>query len=354
MISCHSPVVTHVAESERQAQFYCKEGREALRGKDLVQAEIAFKQALMQKADYPAALLGLARIDILQGRLHLAEEKLKTCIALDSLQFPAWLLLGKIHLQREEFNNAVRVLTKAQKMQFPPQYEPLRPHLCLLRAKALYGIADYESAEICFKEALSRFPNDSTLYSLSKTNMELKRIVSGKPKILRQIALKKQVTRADLAILFEQLLPVKNSCSKKVPNITDWPQDSLQARAFRRAVQCSWLPVLPDSTVRPADTVQRVELAIFASHIMLLSGAGKFQTTQEIKDVEHYKPFYEDVLRTSVYGIIKTDNEGHFLPERLLSGEEALLAVNRLSCILERAGLPFYFKRPNGEHCEGY
>ncbi len=354
MTGCHTTMITRSHTPKYQAEVYLREGQEALRNKDLVQAEIAFKQALGQETDYAPALLGLARIDFLQNKLHLAEQKLKACVRVDSLQIPAWLLLGKLYLQLEDFETAVTILTEVQNKRFPPEFTNLRPHLCVLRAKALYGLAEYESADICFKKALSYFPNDRALQRKMRTNSELKRIVSGKENILRRIALKKQITRADLAVLFTQLISVRDSCPNCTQHITDWPKNSIQSEAMQYAVCCGWLPVLPDSTVRPEDTVQRVELAIFASQIMTRYGIGKFQTQQTIQDVQLYKPYYEAVLRSSVYGIIPADNNGYFYPERLLSGEEALLCVNHLSCVLERAGLPFYFERPKGEHCEGY
>jgi hypothetical protein len=218
----------------------------------------------------------------------------------------------------------------------------------------LYGITEYERAESCFKEALSYFPNDSALQKQKRTNAELKRILRGKKHILRKIARKKQITRADLAVLFAQMLTAKDSCRERGEHITDWPKDSILNEAMKRAVRCGWLPVLPDGTVHPDDTVQRVELAVFASRIMIRHGLGKFQSKRILKDVEPYKPYYEAVLRTCVYGIMQMDKEGRFYPKRLLCGEEALLAVNRLTCVLERAGLPFYFERPKGEQCEGY
>ena len=336
----------------QSAEYYYLAGQKALHANELVQAEIAFKQALRQQSHFASAFFGLARVDYLRGKLHRAEGELVNCIQTDKNQISAYFLLSKIYLDREDFKSANTILIQAEK--YLPQNIPsqLQRSFSALKAEALAGTGNFKEANGYYQKAAEASPADSSIRKRLKKNVQLLQVTQGQPEILRQIARKKQITRGDLAFLFQYMLPLTDSIKKPVSGIKDLPMDPNLRMALLRSLRLSWLPVLPDGTVRPDDLLQRAELAIFLSRILKQRELAKFETAQTIEDVEDYLPYYEDVLRMSVFGIMPLDKNNFFLPDEPVSGEEALLAVDRLSRVLKRAGLPFYFKRQKSERTE--
>ncbi len=316
-------------------EHYVREGRSCLRNHELTLAEIAFKQALKQKPDLTSALMGLAQAAYYRGQWHVAEQNLQRCLSKDSVYIPAYVLLGKIYIQQERFLDADELLTRAQTLMNSSSFPQFQPHICFLQARALAGLGAYEQADSCFTLAKPRFASDSTFQKEWRKNRELFHWLKGKPDFVKEIAAKKQITRTDLALLFSAYLDSINTVKIAAGPIEDLPVNPVRNRALLTAVRAGWLPVLPDDTVRPNDSVQRAELAIFLSHILSQNGLAAFSDTEALRDVPPQKPYYRDIERVLVFRILSVDENNRFYPNRSVTGREGVRAVFRLHHILK-------------------
>ena len=119
-ISVTSLKVTGEAKKAYEAGL--KEARKQKWG----EARVHFEAALQKQAAFPAALHALARLDVLEGKLPSAAERLEEAVKIDASFEPAQFLLAYVYNQMGQHQQAFDAATKTIQLRpsfWPPHYE---------------------------------------------------------------------------------------------------------------------------------------------------------------------------------------------------------------------------------------
>jgi len=219
----------------------------------------------------------------------------------------------------------------------------------------------FEMAQKTYQSVL-RIDNSDTraARALDELN-EFIKAVSGQSQVLKKIALQKEVTRADIAVLFVTELPLnkifrkaptKNAIkfnapgqpvmgAQKAPLVSDLAvadvQDDHWAKSYiTQALEKGIMQKFPDGTFKPDQKVNRAELAMLIQNFLVKAyddpsiETKYFGGTSPFADVLNTSPVFNAIMVVSTRGIMPGMDDGTFKPLSTVSGSEALNIIRTL------------------------
>jgi hypothetical protein len=220
----------------------------------------------------------------------------------------------------------------------------------------------YIDAQTSFQQVLEIDNTDTRASKAIKDLAEYQAAVAGQSPELRKIAAQKEITRADVAVMFVTELPIekifRKSPSQQKINFaapgqsimgqrkTDTGQpawaatdvsDDFWAKSFvDKALQLGVIEKYPDDTFKPNEKVNRAEFARLIEHFLVKAWDDDKMETQyfgsvsPFADVLNTSPIFNSIMTVSTRGIMPGFEDGTFQPLKVVSGAEALNIIRNL------------------------
>lgn len=205
-----------------------------------------------------------------------------------------------------------------------------------LHGDALRQMGNFEDAIEAYREALALRADDLTLTQLiNETRRELRR--ESLPAQFSDIENAERVSREDLAALLyvrlRSFLETDEAAQARV--IATDIADSWAREFIRAIVATEIMSVYPNHTFQPKAFVRKADLAgalIAAWDALAPANDGSPPMTNDvIRDLSPENLRYRPAAVAVSLGLLTTDSEGRFEPQRFVTGLEAIAAVEALA-----------------------
>ena len=327
---------------DNSAWFY-KEGLRFLQEHELVQAELSFNHALDFNKNFAPAYEGLARVYFERGHYSKAENLAKKSHQLNKNWLPARIIKARIYLAEGDYDLSRDELLLALKDAGSMKLPVIKSTLHQLLAKNYLLQRNFTRAGEHLKTSLQyNADNDKAQQTLREIEDDLAVLLGRQDEIL-DIAAKPMISRADLAVIifFEfqglEMFNDKGPERSSNPIASDVRPDYKSFKAVQFCLQNKLLPLLPDSTFRPNDKVDRAEMAIFLQNMLTVFDPGSDYQSSSMsskkiffKDASEMELYYSAVHKAVSFGLMSADAAGFFMPRRLVNGLEAVKTISRL------------------------
>ncbi len=327
---------------DEAARFY-KEGLGYLHENELVQAELSFNHALEIQKDYAPAYEGLSRVYFQHGQFGKAKDLAVKSLKLNKNWLPARIIKARIYLAEGDYDLSRDELLLALKQTGSLKLPSLKSTIHQLLARNYLLQRNFTEAEKQLKAALAlKANNKEALTALHEIEEDLA-CLRGKQEGILELAAKLIITRADFAEnLFYELkdqnnFQTVNLENDKLPIAHDVRQGRQAYKAVHFCLKNKLLPLLPDSTFRPDDKVDRAEAAIFLKNILSLVRSdsvyqnGPFSAKKPFyKDVAEMDVYYRDVQTVTYFNLMPASIDGYFRPQEFISGLQGVKIINKL------------------------
>ncbi|NOX88464.1 MAG: tetratricopeptide repeat protein [Calditrichaeota bacterium] len=327
---------------------YFLKGKQLLEQKELVQAEIYFNKALQDNPGFVPALNGIARIYLQRGQSDLADFYLQKALKIDPESLPLKITEAKLLIFRGEYEPAFENLLSLKKRIEVKKSKSLANSIRFNLAVAAFRLNKFETAKKEISALLALNPQNEKAKELLAKIEKKKKILKNLPASVREIGLKNVITRLDLAVLIDALIPgdfirrpLPQSILAFYPDISvDSLNDLNKNEAGYAAVRYVLLNRLmwsyPDRMFRPNDPVTRGEFALVLERLFIvhngkapiLKSAASNQTSV-FEDVPRYHPAYRAAVFVKRMHLLTIRGKIFDLKKRI-SGEAALKALLRL------------------------
>ena len=347
-------------------EYHYNQGKKYLEKDDLTNALREFNEAKSLKADFAPAYEGIALVNILQKNFTAAEENIDKALSEDGDWIPAVVAMGRLYSAKGQYEDAIDEFDDAlddidgAKSKFDKKE---------VRMDALYhkGVAfkewgKYIDAQTTFQSILEIDNTNIKASAAIKELAEYQAAVAGQSPELKKIAKQKEITRADVAVLFVTELPLekifrqsarKNAISFSAPDggimgkreeekpesqgvASDVP-DNHWARSFiEEALQKGIIEKYPDGSYRPEEKVNRAEFARLIEHFLVKAWDDKgletqyFGSVSPFADVLNTSPIFNSIMVVSTRGIMPGYEDGTFGPLNAVSGAESLNIIRNM------------------------
>lgn len=277
---------------------------DAARNGDTDAAIRAYRTAIGASPDSAFLYRELARLELANGELAAAAQHATRASDLDSSDGAALVLLGDVMVQRENVPAAMDAYGRAQAIEFDEAVEAKR---VALRAR------------------------------LDRASM---------PEQYQAIDAAPQVTRADLAALIGvRLAPlVQAAPAVDVGLLTD-VRTNWASRWIAPVARAGIVEALPNHTFQPRGVVRRVDLAQSMARLLSLVAASRPQQAQawanargRFSDLGTGHLAYGAASTVVAAGVMRTSDDGAFQPTRVVTGAEAIAAVERVRVLGDLPG----------------
>ncbi len=365
MSACSGPKERAAESVLDTPEYHYAQGKKYLEKEDLTNALREFNEAKSLKANFAPAYEGIAIVEIEQKNYAQADENIDKSLSEDGDWVPAMVARGRWHSAQGQYEDAVDEFDDAlddiedSKSSFDKKE---------VRMDALYhkGVAykdwgQYIPAQTTFQQILE-IDNTNVKASVAiKELAEYQAAVAGQSDVLKKIAKQKEVTRADVAVLFVTELPLDKIFrkSKRLESVqyrapdsgvmgkkeeekgpesvaTDVP-DNHWARSFvEEALKTGIIEKYPDGSFQPDKKVNRAEFAKLIEHFMVKAYDDPgletqfFGSTSTFADVLNTSPIFNSVMLVSSRGIMPGFDDGTFRPLDAVSGAESLNIIRNL------------------------
>ena len=357
---------------ERQAEsvldtpeYHYAQGKKYLEKDDLTNALREFNEAKSLKANFAPAYEGIAIVQIEQKNFDQADENISTSLSEDGDWVPAVVAQGRWYSAQAKYEDAVD--------EFDDALDDIDDSKSIFDKKAVRMDALYHKG-VAYKEWGQYIPAQTTfqqILEIDNTNVkaslaikelaEYQAAVAGQSDVLKKIAKQKEVTRADVTVMFVTELPLEKIFRKskrldavkyqapdggvmgkkeeeKGPEAiaTDVP-DTHWARSFiGEALETGIIEKYPDGSFQPDKKVNRAEFAKLIEHFMVKAYDDQGLETQffgnvsTFADVLNTSPIFNSVMLVSSRGIMPGFDDGTFRPLDAVSGAESLNIIRNL------------------------
>jgi tetratricopeptide (TPR) repeat protein len=366
LVGCGGPKERGAESVLDTPEYHYTQGKKYLEKNDLGNARREFNEAKSLKANFAPAYEGMAVVDIEEKNYASAEENISKSLSEDGDWVPAIVARGRLLSAQAEYEDAIGEFDDAlddiddSKSKFDKKN---------VRMDALYykGVAykdwgQYINAQTTFQQILEI---DNTNTKASAAIVELaayQAAVAGQSPELQKIAKQKEITRADVAVLFVTELPLdkifrqskrQDAVGFKAPDggvmgkkdtqpagpealATDVP-DNYWARSFiDEALKTGIIQKYPDGSFQPDKKVNRAEFALLIQHFLVKAYDDQgleteyFGTKSTFADVLNTSPIFNAVMLVSSRGIMPGFEDGTFAPLNAVSGTEALNIIRNM------------------------
>ncbi len=365
LASCSGPKERKAASTLDTPEYHYTQGQKFLKNGDLANAEREFKLAKSLKDKFAPAFEGLAVVALERNQLKKAEKLIDQALSRDDDWTPAQVAQGRLLMLREKYDDAVD--------EFQDAIDDVDDSGTVKDKKAVkmdawYWMGEtykrwgkYNKAQNAFQNILKLDNTDTRAGLAIKELAEYFAAVAGQSPELQKIARQKEVTRADIAVLFVTELPL-DKIFRKSPNrqavkfsapgqnvmgkpqvqnasdlgIKDVP-DSHWAKSFiKKAVESGIMQLYPDGTFKPDAKVNRAELAMLIQNFMVKAyddpsiETKHFGDASPFADVLNTSPIFNAVMVVSTRGVMPGKDDGTFQPLGPVSGAESLNIIRNL------------------------
>ena len=347
-------------------EYHYTQGKRFLDKDDLSNAMREFNEAKSLKANFAPAYEGIAVVNILEKNFQEAEKNIDKALSEDGDWVPAVIARGRLYSAQEKYEDAVDEFEDAlddiddSESKFDKKAVRMDGFYHMGSAYREWG--KYIEAQTTFQKILEIDNTNVKASAAIKQLAEYQAAVAGQSPVLQKIAKQKEVTRADVAVLFVTELPLEKIFRKsprqqaiqfKAPeggvmgkksetgtDVQKLPPDVPEnhwARSFiDEALQTGIIEVFPDETFRPEEKVNRAEFSKLIEHFLVKAWDDPkietefFGSTSPFADVLNTAPVFNAVMVVSSRGIIPGFEDGTFGPLKAVSGAESLNIIRRL------------------------
>ncbi len=288
-----------------------KEGRRQAAGYYLERG-----QALIQAGKRPQAVAAL-------GKALRNDPKL----------YPAWLELGHIQQDKGQILQALKSYEKALEI------KPDLPLVWNEAGKLHLQSAAYDRARHAFQHSLVLQPDQPEVQALlTEAQSNFYRLMDL-PQEYLQISSNQILTRGELAALLAvnlRSLPHSAKTSGEAPLIIPDIAGHWAEQLISYTVKRSWMQPYPNHNFLPSQVVSRGELAAILDDILgeqpFRKGIKPLSRPIIFTDISPENQYYQAIMRVSSLGLFAPyqKHEGTFLPDKAVSGVEALEIVDLL------------------------
>lgn len=366
LTACGGPKERDAMSRLDTPEYHYNQGKRFLEKDDLSNALREFNEAKSLKANFAPAYEGIALVQILEKNFAEAENNIDKSLSEDGDWIPAVVARGRLYSAQGEYEDAIDEFDDAlddidgSKSKFDKKS---------VRMDALYHKGDayrqwekYIDAQTTFQQILEI---DNTNVKASTAIQELaayQAAVAGQSPELKMIAKQKEVTRADVAVLFVTELPLekifrkstrKDAVQFKAPDAgvmgkreeeksetpataEDVPGNHWAKSFIDEALQTGIIEKFPDGTYRPEEKVNRAEFAKLIEHFLVKAWDDRgleteyFGNTSPFSDVLNTSPIFNAIMVVSTRGIMPGHEDGTFKPLAAVSGTDALNIIRNL------------------------
>ncbi len=347
-------------------EYHYTQGKKYLDKDDLVNALREFNEAKSLKANFAPAYEGIAVVQIEQKNYAEAEKNIDKSLSEDGDWVPAVVARGRLYSAKGEYEDAVDEFDDALD---DIEDSPSKFNKKAVRMDALYqkGTAfkdwgKYINAQTTYQQILEIDNTNTKASKAIKDLAEYQAAVAGQSPELRKIAKQKEVTRADVAVLFVTELPLEKIFrkSKRLDAIgfkspeggimgkkeekktgpeelaSDVPNNHWARSFIDQSLQTGIIEKYPDGSFQPDKKVNRAEYAKLIEHFMIKAYDDQgletqfFGSTSTFADVLNTSPIFNSVMLVSSRGIMPGFEDGTFKPLGPVSGAEALNIIRNL------------------------
>jgi tetratricopeptide (TPR) repeat protein len=364
--SCAGPKERKAESILDTPEYHYNEGVKFLKADDINNAAREFNLAKSLKADFAPAYEGLGLVSLEQGDLETAEKLIKESLNKDGDWIPAQVAKGRLYIAREEYEDAIDEFEDAvEDVDDSKSVKDKRG----VKKDAYYwmGVAykqwgKYIEAQTAFQQILEIDNTDTRASKAIKELAEYQAAVAGQSPELRKIAAQKEITRADVAVLFVTELPIekifrKSPSQQKISYAApgqsimgqrqtesgqpEWAatdvSDDFWAKTFvDKALKMGIIDKYPDDTFKPNEKVNRAEFARLIEHFLVKAWDDSeletqyFGSVSPFADVLNTSPIFNSIMVVSTRGIMPGFEDGTFKPLKVVSGAEALNIIRNL------------------------
>jgi tetratricopeptide (TPR) repeat protein len=366
LVACGGPKERQAESVLDTPEYHYNQGKKYLERNDLTNALREFNEAKSLKADFAPAYEGIALVNIEQKDFESAKNNIDKSLSEDGNWVPAVVARGRLYAAKEQYEDAVDEFNDAlddidgSKSKFDKK--EVRMDALYHKGNAYRGWEKYIDAQTTFQSILD-IDNTNVKASLAiKELAEYQAAVAGQSPELKKIAKQKEISRADVAVLFVTELPLdkifrtaprKNAISFSAPDggvmgkkeeetpaspviATDVP-DTHWARSFiEEALQKGIIEKYPDGSYRPEEKVNRAEFARLIEHFLVKAWDDKgletqyFGSVSPFADVLNTSPIFNSIMTVSTRGIMPGYEDGTFGPLNAVTGAESLNIIRNM------------------------
>ncbi len=288
------------------------------------------KQGRQQAGHY---YLERGRALIQAGKRPQAVAALERALKNDPKLYPAWLELGRIQQDKGQISQALKSYEKALEI------KPDLPLVWNEAGRLHLQSAAYDRARLAFQHSLVLQPDQPEVQALLKeAQSNFYRLMDLPPEYL-QISSQQNLSRGELAALLAvnlRSLPRLAGASSEAPLIIPDIAGHWTEQLISYSVKRGWMQPYPNHNFLPSQVVTRGELAAILDGILteqpLRKGMKPLDRPIIFTDISPENQYYQAIMRVSSLGLFAPYQkyEGTFLPERAVSGVEALEILDRL------------------------
>ncbi len=340
------------------------------RGKVLLNQEkyndamFEFKQANSLDPKYAPAYEGMAWIYLEEGNLKSANEMADKALDLDGKWVLAKIVRAKIRAKEGKYDDAIKEARNAIE-DIPKSTVSDKKGATVQGYMTLGDI--YREANM-YNEAQDAY---SKVLEIDKANMQAdkaikdlaayKSAVAGQRPELKKIAAQKEITRADVAVLFALELPLQKIFrqapsaqqagfrpptegimgKKEAPQSgemlpPDVSKDYWAQSFIKEVLDKNVMEVAPDGNFNPGEKVDRAEFARLIEKFLVrywndpAMETKFFGEASPYADVNNTSPVFNAVMTVSSRGIMPGFDDGTFKPLGPVSGTEALNIIRNM------------------------
>ncbi|GAB4338977.1 MAG: hypothetical protein Kow0037_23450 [Calditrichia bacterium] len=338
------------------------------RGMDLLMqgksddAMFEFKQAKSLDPKYAPAYEGMGWVYLEQKNYQTAETMANQALDLDGKWVAANLIKAKVYAGRGDYEKGIKEARNAIK-DIPGSSVPNKRQTTILGYLTLGDIhklaGQYNEAQDAYSKVMEIDKTNQLAAKAIKELAAYKTAVAGQRPELRKIAEQKEITRADVAVLFASELPLQkifrqapqpqqagfrppteNVMGQEKPAAAKLPPDVPNdhwARSFiQEVLEKGVMEVGPDGNFNPGAKVNRAEFARLIEKFMVRYwNDPKLETRffgqmSPFADVNNTAPTFNAIMTVSSRGIMPGFEDGTFKPLGAVSGTDALVIIKNL------------------------
>jgi tetratricopeptide (TPR) repeat protein len=366
VVSCGGPKERKAESVLDTPEYHYNQGKKLFEKGDLGEARREFNEAKSLKAKFAPAYEGLALVDIEEGNLESAKKNIDKSLSEDGAWLPAKVAKGKWYTKKGKYEDAIDefedVVDDVDKSKAKLDKKAVKMDALYNMGMTYKEMEEYIKAQTTLQKILDI---DNTNVKASKAIQDLAKYqaaVAGQSPELKKIAKQKEITRADVAVLFVTELPLdkifrsttvkpqvgfkapgggimgKKEEEKKGPEaVAEDVADNHWAKSFiSEALQRGIIEKFPDGSFRPEEKVNRAEFARLIEHFLVKAWDDRsmetkfFGSPSPFSDVLNTSPIFNCIMTVSSRGIMPGFEDGTFGPLSAVPGMDALNIIRKL------------------------
>jgi tetratricopeptide (TPR) repeat protein len=364
-VSCGGPKERKAVSVLDTPEYHYNQGKKLFEKGDLKEARREFNEAKSLKANFAPAYEGLALVDIEEGNLEAAKKNIDKSLSEDGGWLPAKIAKGRLYSKQGKYEDAIDefedVVDDVDKSKAKLDKKEVKMDALYNMGMTYKEMEEYIKAQTTLQKILEI---DNTNVKASQAIQDLAKYqaaVAGQSPELKKIAKQKEITRADVAVLFVTELPldkifrkttVKQDIGFKAPSAgimgkreeekgpeavaTDVPDNHWAKSFINEALQRGIIEKFPDASFRPEEKVNRAEFARLIEHFLVKAWEDRgleskfFGSPSPFSDVLNTSPIFNSIMVVSSRGIMPGYENGTFGPLNAVPGTDALNIIRNL------------------------